>query len=290
MKHEVKPEYEVLVVDDQPRWRSRLIKLVGEKLKVPQTEGEEQIKIAQAGSVEEAFRLLHRNFFCCALVDQSLITEKEGEDSEGLKVLKEIARLAEGTRYYMITAYGDPDVAFSAGRDLKIEDYISKAKLDETIDAVRMTIHGSIHAAQADYAKRYGNGLAQITATIADAREQAVWEIGVITAIAPRGKAGGGHKELSNLLDHLLKGIPPLIPLQSGKPPQIDKARGVVEAEYWSKALGKPIKILFGRPTDDEISKHLQSPPGTEFVQRAQVGSFAGVVTLTDRDFNGLLN
>jgi ActR/RegA family two-component response regulator len=161
----VTSQYDVLVVDDSPRWRHRIAKLLGDGL-----------AIAQAGSVEEASNFLRTNFFYCAVVDQSLITTQEGEDSEGLKVLQEIAYLGEGTKCYLITAFGDAGVAYYIGKYLQIEGYINKAELDEQVKSVRANIQDSIRMARLDYARRYGNGIAQLTKTVIDARRRFIWE------------------------------------------------------------------------------------------------------------------
>lgn len=259
------PKYEILIVDDTPDWQTRLKKLVGSEKRV-----------MVVNSVKDANIAINKFYFLCALVDQSLDTDSEGEDALGLDVVKKIADMKEGTKCYMITAYQDPDIAFEAGKGLQIEGYISKAALSTSIDIIHNKINLSVNDAFAWYERNYHTAIPHITSGNRD--EAHSWEGNVISAISS-GKASGGYNSLVKLLNRLMKGFFPVIPYLPNKLPTIDNKYGVVSAKYWSKSLGCGVDVRFGRSISIETELTQLQDQETKILSVHQESSYKGYIS-----------
>jgi two-component system response regulator PilR (NtrC family) len=84
----------ILVVDDWPKWRARIEKVLKARGYAVET----------AASYEEAKRLLDRELFDVAVVDTRLIDADES-NIDGLRLLKEIESLRKGTSLVVLTGY-----------------------------------------------------------------------------------------------------------------------------------------------------------------------------------------
>ena len=238
---------DILVVDDEDDWRSRMKELV---------EGE--FTVHEASSREEALSRIEKQFYYCALIDIRLMPS-EGNDESGIEILRALARLDEGTKGLILTGHGDNSRLTKAALiDGKAVDYILKKDLDslERNKLAQDQIREVIITGRKDYLKRYGSGIGQLTAGFTDRKSQSVWETDVIVSI---GK-GGGYEALTQFLDVLLEAVPPLIPYEPGEPIKIDRTSATVEGRYWSKGLGESVLIKFGRMSDIETMMQSLAP------------------------------
>lgn len=236
----MKLKYDILVVDDAQDWRARLIRLAN---------GFSILPVENFIQAEEA---LKKYFFYCALIDQSLDPNaSDGENKDGLEVVKTIAQHSPETRAYMVTAYGDPDIAFRVGKDYRIDGYIQKTNLNGDLSPIKERIKKSVLEAKDTYNKKHSHALSELTKNLELAENtdenRAVFVLSWQDN-ATRMLSDSSYKfsiqDLDFLLNHLLKGYFPLLPLKKNFLPAIEPLAGIISAKYWSKAIGQEIEIL----------------------------------------------
>jgi ActR/RegA family two-component response regulator len=253
---------EVLIVDDDSDWRMRIRELIGN-----------EFSMDEADSFKEAMLHIQERFYYCAVVDKSLVPH-DANDEGGMRVLEALAKLGEGTKGLMLTAYGNVASTRVALKDWKATDYLEKEALtsaDSTI-VVRDQIAGMIADAKSDYARHYGSGIDQLIAGFTDPKSKSVWEDEVIMSIGQRG----GQRALAEFLDQLLESVPPLIPYHPGEPMKIDRTSAAVAGEYWSKGLGESILVKFGRTA--EIEATLQSLAPESVIRHVNHAPYSGFI------------
>ena len=115
--------YNVLVVEDTPDWRTKLIGYL--------VEDEEEYDIFEADDYETATALLQEQSFDVALIDIRLVDWDE-ENEQGMQLLRELDEIADlnGTQSAIITGYGTKDRMREAFRDHPVVDFIEKQRFD----------------------------------------------------------------------------------------------------------------------------------------------------------------
>jgi CheY-like chemotaxis protein len=262
---------DILIVDDEPFWRTRLAELT-----------EDKFTSHQAASLEESLARIEKQFYYCALVDKSLV-QGDGSDEKGMRVLERLTRLGEGTRGLMLTAYSDSPSTRAALLHWKATDYIEKKLLvtQEQQNDLHRRVCEMVEGARADYSKRYQSGIMQLTTTV-DKGEYTVWVDSVLAAV---GKSGG-YGLLVDILDRLVSHLPPLIPFRPRVPPSIDKSNGTAEGIYWSKGLGEAVIIRFGKKQVLEDEKGKCVPE--KVVRYVSHGLYGGLILRADLRFEDL--
>jgi DNA-binding NtrC family response regulator len=114
--------YNVLVVEDTPDWR---VKLVGYLL----AEGE--YNIFEAEDYETATKLLEEQPLDVALIDLRLVDWDEQND-QGMELLRQLDHVSQenGTQSIVITGYGTKERMREAFRDHIVVDFIAKRTFD----------------------------------------------------------------------------------------------------------------------------------------------------------------
>ncbi len=106
----------ILVVDDWPKWRTRIEKILKARGYAVET----------AASYAEAKRLLGGKPFEVAIVDTRLIDADES-NIDGLRLLKEIERLGEATCLVVLTGYVTRALAARILTDFYFVEIVEKA-------------------------------------------------------------------------------------------------------------------------------------------------------------------
>jgi len=114
--------YNVLVIEDTPDWRKKLVGYLIE-------EGEYNIQ--EADSYGKASKLLQKQPFDVAIVDIRLVDWDE-RNEQGMQLLRELDKVADenGTQSIVITGYGTKDRMREAFRDHQVVDFIEKQRFD----------------------------------------------------------------------------------------------------------------------------------------------------------------
>jgi DNA-binding NtrC family response regulator len=114
--------YNILVVEDTPDWRTKLVGYLIE---------EDEYKVFEAANYESASELLQTQPFDAALLDIRL-TDWDETNEQGMQLLREVDEIREinGTQAIVITGYGTKDRMRRAFRDHQAVDFIEKAHFD----------------------------------------------------------------------------------------------------------------------------------------------------------------
>jgi DNA-binding NtrC family response regulator len=114
--------YNVLVIEDTPDWRTKLVGYLIEQ-------GEYDIQ--EASNYETARELLENEPFDVAIVDIRLVDWDE-KNEQGMQILRQLDEIADenGTQAIVITGYGTKDWMRRAFRDHEVVDFIEKQRFD----------------------------------------------------------------------------------------------------------------------------------------------------------------
>jgi DNA-binding NtrC family response regulator len=114
--------YNVLVVEDTPDWRAKLVGYLVE---------EKEYNVYEAGDYETATELIENQPLDVALIDIRLIDwdEKNEQGMELLRQLDEVAAV-NGTQSIVVTGYGTGERMREAFRDHQVVDFIAKQKFN----------------------------------------------------------------------------------------------------------------------------------------------------------------
>ncbi len=219
----------VLIVEDEATWR-KLYQKVLEK---------EGYQVWTADSLPEALDLLDRHFFHVAVVDIRLIDGQPG-NQDGIEVVRRISQAEEGTRAVIITAFGTIQMTRDAFKEYHVFEFMEK----QTHDQARFCqmVEQAVEEARSQVMDRRGRG--------PGLRE-------LVKGFSPQeiqmALAGGGLEELDTLFRGLLYDFHPLLPdRQEARLIEREGKPTMVEACYWSKMLGQPIVVRFGRRPEVE--------------------------------------
>lgn len=271
---------DVLIIDDQPHWQQRLQELVGSDFIVDVV----ACPTGEESCLETALATINRRFYYCAIVDLSLIPDN-GKDEGGMRVLETLAGLNEGTQMLMLTAYATVPSAKKALEEWKVSKYIEKRTFEDTevILKTREMIQQMVFQARGEYKKRYGSGIKLLTGNLVEKEAGLVWETSVMNALDEPGK--GGYPEFSRFLDELLFELAPLIVQAPGDTPKLDKKSLLVEANYWSKGMGEPVVICFGREMDINKKKEALQITDDTIIRQVKRGIYTGLVLKSNLAF-----
>lgn len=248
----------VLIVEDEATWR-KLYQKVLEK---------EGCRVWTAGSLPEALDLLDRHFFHVAVVDIRLVDGQPG-NQDGIEVIKRISQADEGTRAVIITAFGTIKMTRDAFKEYQVFEFMEK----QTHDQARFcqVVEQAVEEARSQLVKwrRRGPGLRELIRGFSPQQIQ-------------EALASGGLEELDTLFRGLLYDLHPLLP--DRQEAQLIEREGkpvMVEACYWSRMLGQPILVRFGRRQDVEeearaFDEHPQEPRAKLKVRSSD--HFSGIV------------
>lgn len=255
---------DLLIIEDDPDFRTLLAKLVGN-----------EYKIDQAASLKEALARIYQKFYYVALIDKSLV-HNDATDTGGIQALAALTQLKEGTRSLVFTNYGDLKSQRVAVEELHAITYREKDDFDdlEKMLKIKTQIYQMIAESRNDYLKRYGSGIQQLTMEQPEGEARVKWTSEVLEVLSSSG--GGGYDNFSHFCDLLLRDLPPLLPPRLGRAVNIDAHSKRVEAVYWSKGQGESIHITIGNKNDISVEKPTLNPE--KVIREVEVKSFAGVV------------
>lgn len=264
---------DVLIVDDDADWQSRLGELVQDKFSTHAVSSE-----------SEAMKIIQRQYFHCAIVDKSLVAG-DGNDEGGMRVLEELKNIDVGTKRLMLTSYGSIDSAVRALADWDASIYFEKNHLQGIgSQEVKNKIEQMVMEARQDYDKRFASGIDQLVAKF-NPRERAGWETSALMALsAPRKQVDYGL--FCSLLDLLLKDLPVLLPYGADTPLSINKETATMEGNFWSMGLGTAVTILIGRK--ESIAAKLQDHATHKVIRQVSKGGLDGTLLQSNLKFEDL--
>lgn len=260
-------EDRILIVDDDPSWQELLRETI---------EGLGAYDLRVAGSYQEADALLDRQHFHLAFVDLRLReTERE---LEGKQIARKIFELDEGTSIVIATGHADVGTAITALKEWHVLDFVLKDAWDP--GKVAGLVQAGIPAARAAYRSRYESAVDFLRG----GQPVLPWVAQVLAVVAPAPEVIRPDRRLGDFLNALLAELYPLLPARAAPNVALDARAGLASVRCWSKALGTPVMIQFGRQaTIEAVAMALmQSWPFAQILRtlRDEELGAAGIVTV----------
>jgi ActR/RegA family two-component response regulator len=222
----------ILVIDDDPSWQELLTESI-------ESAAPKDTTVTVATSLEEGRALLDMRHFHLVFVDLRL---KEDERELTGKVLaKKIAEMGEGTCVVIVSGHADVTTAIQALRDWSVLDLVLKDEWDP--GKVAHLTETGLAQARLSYRSKYETSLDLLRR----GEDLYGWTARVLDLFAPANEVDRPDRRLADFLNRLLEGLQPLLPLKDGAGLSLDPALRVATAQFWSKALGSPISVTFGR-------------------------------------------
>lgn len=254
-------QHRILVVDDDPSWQELLSESIQEA-------GLEPYTLRVASSHAEADALLDRQHFHLAFVDLRL--REEARDLEGKLVARKIVTQNEGTSIVIATGHADVETALTALKEWQVLDFVLKDAWDP--DKVAQLARVGIPVARERYRTRYESAIDFLRG----AEGIMPWVATVLGCVAPDASVARPDRRLGNLLNDLLDDLYPLLPQRATEKIELDAATGAASARFWSKALGAPIIVRFGRSQAIDQAAH-DLAQGFARIERAVTDDALGV-------------
>ncbi|MFZ5858071.1 MAG: response regulator [Chloroflexota bacterium] len=198
-----------------------------------------------ASTSEEAIFKLYRSTYHVALLDKRL-SDIDPEDDDGLTVAHVIAKLDEGTKIILYTAYGTIDDARNAFHNLKVRDFIGK---DKPIQEVKQVLQDAADEAMLEFQRphRYSN-------IDLDVKGDSINKF--LSTFDMNSQMRLQDQYLQFFAKRLLGEFYPLLPNQRGAQIIKDGEISILQSSFWSKMCGAPITVWIGR--FDEMKRILQ--------------------------------
>jgi len=281
----VQDKVNVLVVDDDASWSE----IYREAL------ADQGYATRVSPDLQTALEHLDRQFFHVAIVDIRL-DAGDPDNVDGLQVLQRIWELDEATWAIVISGHATPDM-FPSFRQYEVFDFVQKSASPG--DLAQQYKSAAFIQGTIEKGASLAESLRQVDRAVLKARhtlDKKKWTASPFRLFkgwsgkkAQTDLGGAGMVELRQFLGQLCR---PLYPWLHGQ----DRALAIkdeqgktlaIEACVWSRGLGQPVVVRFGRRESWSKSLALQalgvSHPGAEpgdEILRQQSGHFEGLVCL----------
>jgi ActR/RegA family two-component response regulator len=225
----------ILVIDDDPSWQELLTESIEAAKAVPP--GELMIQVAR--SFTEATGLLDRQHFHVAFVDLRL--KEDERELTGKRIAEKITRQGEGTCVVIVTGHADVSTAITALREWSVLDFVLKDEWDA--DKVAHLVRSGLAQSRLSYRSKYESSIDLLRGR----QDIYSWLAATLSLFAPANEVDRPDRRLADFLNKLLDGLHPLLPLEGTSGLQLDAARRIATAQFWSKAMGSPLSLCMSR-------------------------------------------
>ena len=227
--------HRILVVDDDPSWQELLTESIEAAQAVPP--GDLLIKVAR--SFAEADALLDRQHFHLAFVDLRL--KEDERELTGKRIAAKIAGQDEGTCVVIVTGHADVSTAITALREWNVLDFVLKDQWDP--DKVAHLVRTGLAQSRLSYRSKYDSSIDLLRGR----QDIYTWLAVTLDLFAPANEVDRPDRRLSDFFNKALDRLHPLLPMRGVAGLQVDPARRIATAHFWSKALGSPINLCVSR-------------------------------------------
>jgi ActR/RegA family two-component response regulator len=279
----VKDKVNVLVVDDDASWSEIYREALADKGYAAHV----------APDLKTALDHLDQQFFHVAIVDIRLDADTP-DNVDGLQVLQRIWELDEGTWAIVVSGYATPDM-FPSFRQYGVFDFVQKSASPG--DLAQQYKSAAFIQGAIEKGASLSDSLRQVDRAVLKARHtlnKKKWTASPFRLFkgwsgkkAQTDLGGAGMIELRQFVGHLCRPLYPWLYSQD-KALAIRDEQGktlAIEAFVWSRGLGQPVIVRFGRRESWAQALALQalgiSHPGAEpgdEILRHQSGHFEGLV------------
>jgi len=209
----------ILIVDDEPQWRSNFASWIPEDL------AEQHI----ASSAQEAASLLRRFHYDLVLLDLSMdLADSSNRDNRGIQ--QYLAKRPEGTRYFVVSGTASKEDTAEAAFRLGATDVLFKGRID-----IR------------DLARKSADVIADASAhraqSVAETRSKLIRDFPhdneLFTVLDPKH----GPTGMYSVFDALFRAVVPIA--QHIDRRHLAKVQSSVVALLWSRRLGTAVSAVF---------------------------------------------
>jgi ActR/RegA family two-component response regulator len=225
----------ILVIDDDPSWQELLTESIEDAKAVPP--GELMIQVAR--SFGEATAVLDRQHFHVAFVDLRL--KEDERELTGKRIAEKITRQGEGTCVVIVTGHADVGTAITALREWNVLDFVLKDEWDA--DKVAHLVRTGLAQSRLSYRSKYESSIDLLRGR----QDIYSWLAATLNLFAPANEVDRPDRRLADFLNKLLDGLHPLLLLEGTSGLQLDMAKRIASAQFWSKALGSPLSLCMSR-------------------------------------------
>ena len=226
----------VLIVEDDGAWAGAYQRVAGRL----------GVRATVVRDLAEARGRLEREAFAMAFVDIRL-DEHDDKNIDGLRVLEFMRDLGDHTRAVVATGHGTLAIGRDAVRKYDAFDVLEKQEFDPAgiADLMRRGLE--------DYRRGLPKEREPVREFLRGNVASSHWDDRVLRATHPRGGVATLYKFLEDLFVEFL----PAVRRSAGEPAVVDEKWQVVTGEYWSRAMGEAILLVFGAR---ENVDHARSP------------------------------
>lgn len=225
----------ILVVDDDPSWQE----LLAESIEAADAAPPGELLMQAARTFAEANALLDRQHFHLAFVDLRL--KEDERELTGKRIAEKIARQDEGTCAVIVTGHADVGTAITALREWNVLDFVLKDEWDA--DKVAYLVRSGLAQARLSYRSKYESSIDLLRGR----QDIYGWLAATLNLFAPANEVDRPDRRLADFLNKALDGLHPLLPIAGASGMQLDAARRIATAQFWSKALGGPLSLCLSR-------------------------------------------
>jgi ActR/RegA family two-component response regulator len=224
----------VLIVEDRPRVRENLCGIL--ELKGFEVKG--------AATAQEAIDLIHDVTFHVVCIDLSL-DDDDPTNTDGQKVLAEVARLAEGSRALIVSGMQYHHVTVEAFERYGLARYLLKGQFSNDDFAAAVAKEAAVATLGL-----FGDFTSAFDALIFQLSER-VWTDAALRAV----RIKGGMHTLRTGVEGAVHHLAPIRPHRdTDERARIDAANATISFRFWSKARGLPLRCVIGSPSTAKIA------------------------------------
>jgi ActR/RegA family two-component response regulator len=225
----------VLIVEDDEGWSDFYKRIV-------ERQGKSTVRVATLADAETALASMT---FAVALVDIGL-DERDEANADGLLVMERIKEIGDPTSIIMITGKGTVQITRDALKKYNSLDAFDKSEVNPS-DVVRLVEEGI---------KAYNEGFASKQLKVRDEFRGDLGAIHWDDKILRGTDIHGGIPELYKFLEDLFLSYLPVVRRRKSEHVRVDPDSSIAYGEYWSRAIGRPLLVCFGR--QDRIAAALE--------------------------------
>jgi CheY-like chemotaxis protein len=222
----MKPDNNVLVVDDEYRWRDFYedeVRQLGVR------------RVCTVKNLADATRAIDSMRFAVAIVDVGL-EEANDRNIDGLQVMKRIRKAGDQTSIILVTGRSGPDVLPIVRDALKKYDALDTiAKASRAVDQLGALVESGIRA----YESATSNERDALYNSLHGDADGFVWDYEMMRGTNIDGGAAGLYATAEGLFG-------PFVPLISETPKGVQVRQGVACGAFWSRGTGQPVLGCFG--------------------------------------------
>jgi CheY-like chemotaxis protein len=236
-------EYRVLVVEDDLDFSRHFARALREQ----------GYAVDVANELNAALDLLNAKTYHAALVDIMLAGEHNRTNRDGLRVLRRLDELNEGTRAIVLSGQNEPQLSADTLQEYKAVQYLDKGnirkqgiklitdKMAEVLEGVRLLRYGKRSGKSKD------EEIGALTFMSGGSNHEAVWIDQCLRSLKP----AGGYVGLRQFFEAFCEPLAPLFPAATAdRPMTVNSDQRFAVGEFWTKALGQAIS-LYVRNVDD---------------------------------------